>query len=69
MGPAAKKRKLASSRVESIEFDDAARHEFLTGFHKRKQQRIKHAQETAKEKDRLAKIEERKQVRILVPFQ
>lgn len=60
-GAHSRKRKLAS-RVEEINFDDTARHEFLTGFRKRKQQRIKHAQEVAEEKAREAKREERRRV-------
>lgn len=58
MGPSAKRRKLAS-KTEEVNFDPAARHEFLTGFRKRKQQRARHAQEVAekraKEEARLEK--------------
>ncbi|KAL4921618.1 nucleolar protein 12-domain-containing protein [Aspergillus aurantiobrunneus] len=61
-GAHSKKRKLPS-RVEEISFDDTARHQFLTGFRKRKQQRIKHAQEVAEQKVREAKREERKKMR------
>ncbi|KAJ9142681.1 hypothetical protein NKR23_g6971 [Pleurostoma richardsiae] len=60
--PPSKKRKTAHS-IEEITFDRSARTEYLTGFHKRKQQRIKHAQEIAAEKERKEKIEFRKQVR------
>lgn len=56
-----KKRKTAL--VEEIEFDFAAREEYLTGFHKRKLQRAKHAQEEATKKERLEKLDTRKQVR------
>ncbi|CAG9957401.1 unnamed protein product [Clonostachys rosea f. rosea IK726] len=49
-----KKRKFTSA-VEEVTFDNAARHEYLTGFHKRKQ-----AHQT---RQRLEKIETRKQVR------
>ncbi|KAK4511502.1 Cse1 domain-containing protein [Mucor velutinosus] len=35
----AKKRKAKKETVESVEFDDASRTEFLTGFHKRKVER------------------------------
>lgn len=61
MGPQAKRRK--TSKVEEINFDHSARHEFLTGFRKRKQQRIKHAQEVAEQKAREAKREDRKRMR------
>ncbi|KAE8361424.1 nucleolar protein 12-domain-containing protein [Aspergillus caelatus] len=61
MGPQAKRRK--TSKVEEITFDHSARHEFLTGFRKRKQQRIKHAQEVAEQKAREMKREERKRIR------
>jgi len=49
--------------VEEIAFDLAARQEYLTGFHKRKLQRAKHAQEAAGRRARAVKLEERKQVR------
>lgn len=59
--PLTKKRK-ATPAIEEIAFDNDARHEYLTGFHKRKQQRIKNAQEEAAKKARLERIEIRKQV-------
>jgi ribosomal RNA-processing protein 17 len=61
MGPQAKKRKL-TPKVEEINFDPADRQEFLTGFRKRKQQRIRHAQELAAERAREEKRLERKKV-------
>ncbi|KAI9668207.1 MAG: hypothetical protein M1821_001027 [Bathelium mastoideum] len=60
MGPITRKRKVTA--VEEVTFDEAAREEYLTGFHKRKQQRIKHAQEAAAKRERDERIEERKQV-------
>lgn len=43
-----KKRKLAAEpRVEEINFDSESRQEWLTGFHKRKVQRAKHAADNA----------------------
>lgn len=43
-----KKRKLAAApKVEEINFDSANREEWLTGFHKRKVQRAKHAADNA----------------------
>jgi len=60
MAPPMKKRKVA--QVEEIAFDFAAREEYLSGFHKRKLQRAKHAQEEAIKKERLEKLDTRKQV-------
>ncbi|UNI19156.1 hypothetical protein JDV02_005365 [Purpureocillium takamizusanense] len=60
--PPSKKRKTVSA-VEEVAFDNDARHEFLTGFHKRKQQRIKFAQEQAAKQARQEKLEARKQMR------
>ncbi|KAI0430843.1 nucleolar protein 12-domain-containing protein [Xylaria sp. FL1042] len=57
-----KKRKRQHT-IEEIKFDDEARAEYLTGFHKRKLQRAKHAQEQAAERARQEKIEARKQLR------
>lgn len=59
--PPSKKRK-ATHTVEEISFDNSARQEYLTGFHKRKVQRQKHAQEEAAKRAREEKIEFRKQV-------
>lgn len=61
MGPRTKRRKV-SDKVEEITFDSAARQEFLTGFHKRKLQRARHAQEIAEKKAQQMKREERKRV-------
>lgn len=49
--------------VEEVVFDKDSRHEFLTGFHKRKVERQKKAKKFHEEQDRLARIEERKQIR------
>lgn len=49
--------------TEEVTFDKDQRLDYLTGFHKRKLQRQKKAQEFNKEQDRLAKIEERKNVK------
>lgn len=62
MGPAAKKRKV--SKTEEVNFDPDARHEYLTGFRKRKQERIKHAQTAAEKRYR----EERRHDRAKVWF-
>ncbi|KAK4137696.1 hypothetical protein BT67DRAFT_396429, partial [Trichocladium antarcticum] len=60
--PPPKKRK-ATHAVEEITFDKDARAEYLTGFRKRKQARIKHAKEIAEEKAREERIVMRKQIR------
>ncbi|EED21689.1 protein required for cell viability Rrp17, putative [Talaromyces stipitatus ATCC 10500] len=62
MAPQAKRRKI-DSETEEINFDPAARHEFLTGFHKRKVQRIKLAQEHAEKRAREERREERRKIR------
>ncbi|MCJ1366656.1 hypothetical protein MMC16_005786 [Acarospora aff. strigata] len=62
MLPPTKRRKKSSSAVEEITFDPGAREEYLTGFHKRKVQRIKHAQEEAAKKERQERVLERKRV-------
>jgi ribosomal RNA-processing protein 17 len=66
MAPIAKRRKIEA--VEEISFDPASREQYLTGFHKRKQQRIKNAQETAAKREREEKIKQRKDVRDCIRF-
>ena len=61
MPPAIKRRKLGQ-RLEEITFDSTARADYLSGFHKRKQARIKHAQEAAAKREQEEKIRERKEV-------
>lgn len=56
-----KKRKIAHA-VEEINFDTDARQEYLTGFHKRKLQRIKRAQEESAKREKQEKLDSRKQV-------
>lgn len=60
--PPRKKRKV-SSALEEIAFDISAREDYLTGFHKRKLQRIKQAKEEAAKRDREDKLAARKIVR------
>ncbi|KAK4157206.1 nucleolar protein 12-domain-containing protein [Chaetomidium leptoderma] len=60
--PPPKKRKTAHA-IEEISFDKDARAEYLGGFHKRKQARIKFAQGVAEQKAREERIEMRKQIR------
>ncbi|KAI1115849.1 nucleolar protein 12-domain-containing protein [Nemania sp. NC0429] len=62
LAPPVKKRKRQHA-IEEIKFDDGARAEYLTGFHKRKLQRVRNAQEQAAERARQEKIEARKQLR------
>jgi ribosomal RNA-processing protein 17 len=62
MGPASKKRKIGSKAPAEITFDFAAREEYLTGFHKRKQARIKHAQEEAAKKEKEERLRMRREV-------
>ncbi|KAJ8113048.1 hypothetical protein ONZ43_g5243 [Nemania bipapillata] len=62
LAPPPKKRKKQHT-LEEIKFDDDARAEYLSGFHKRKLQRAKHAQEQAAERARQEKLETRKQLR------
>lgn len=59
--PPSKKRK-AEHTIEVITFDEEARADYLTGFRKRKQARIKHAQEVAEQKARQDKMDMRRQV-------
>jgi len=64
--PPRKKRKTTST-VEEVNFDNDARQEYLTGFHKRKLHRIKMAQEEAAKRARVERLEARKQVRVQWP--
>ena len=64
--PPPKRRKAKVPEIEEISFDITARQDYLTGFHKRKLQRAKHAKEQAVERERLEKIEARKMVRHIV---
>lgn len=61
--PAPSRKRKAAHAIEEISFDNSARSEYLTGFHKRKVQRQKHAQEEAAKRARQERIELRKQVR------
>ncbi|KAL8958852.1 MAG: hypothetical protein Q9193_004166 [Seirophora villosa] len=58
-----KKRRKGQPAIEEITFDFAAREEYLTGFHKRKLQRIKHAKEEALKREREEKVAARKALR------
>ncbi|KAL8947377.1 MAG: hypothetical protein Q9222_006343 [Ikaeria aurantiellina] len=58
-----RKRRKGEPVVEEIIFDFNDREEYLTGFHKRKLQRIKHAKEEALKRERQEKIADRKALR------
>jgi ribosomal RNA-processing protein 17 len=60
--PANPKKRKANHSVEEISFDADARKEYLTGFHKRKQHRIKVAQEQAALREKRERSELRKEV-------
>lgn len=67
-GPATKKRKIQMGKAPAeILFDTAAREDYLTGFHKRKLQRIKQAQELAVQAAKEEKKVHRREVR-MSPF-
>lgn len=66
MGPPTKKRKITVTAPEKIEFDPTAREEYLTGFHKRKVARQKHAQEEAAKREKEEKLQFRKEVQLLL---
>lgn len=61
--PPPRKKQRSASAIEEISFDFSAREDYLTGFHKRKLLRIKHAKEEAAKKDREEKLAARKIVR------
>lgn len=69
MPPKAKRRKIDVKAVEEVTFDTDARQEYLTGFHKRKLERAKHAREIAEKKARAEKLAERKRVSSYPPFE
>lgn len=62
MAPPPKKRKMNVTAPESITFDPAAREEYLTGFHKRKLERIKHAQDENAKREKEEKLRFRREV-------
>lgn len=60
--PLPPKRRKPVPTIEEIQFDASAREDYLTGFHKRKLQRIKNAKEEAAKKEREERIQARKHV-------
>ncbi|KAH7072975.1 nucleolar protein 12-domain-containing protein [Paraphoma chrysanthemicola] len=63
MPPPSKKRKLNVVVPEKIDFDPTAREEYLTGFHKRKVARQKHAQDEAAKREKEEKLRFRRELR------
>ncbi|EAU91599.1 hypothetical protein CC1G_11831 [Coprinopsis cinerea okayama7 len=59
----AAKRKAKQNEVKEVLFDDEARKEFLTGFHKRKKAKIEAARQKAKEREKQERLEERRERR------
>ncbi|KIV78474.1 hypothetical protein PV11_10189 [Exophiala sideris] len=63
MPPPTKRRRTEPTVVEEITFDPSARQEYLTGFHKRKVQRAKHAQAAAERTMREERLVGRRKLR------
>ncbi|KAF2084241.1 hypothetical protein K490DRAFT_76026 [Saccharata proteae CBS 121410] len=57
------RKRVKTQAVEEVTFDDSARAEYLTGFHKRKQERIKHSQQLAAKREREERVAQRKEIR------
>ena len=68
MGPPPSKKRKLFSTIEEIAFDPSAREDYLTGFHKRKLQRIKHAKEETAKREREEKLTARKIVSAATSF-
>lgn len=60
--PPSKKRKIKTVHEEKIDFDPAAREEYLTGFHKRKLARRKFAEDENAKKEKEEKLRFRREV-------
>jgi ribosomal RNA-processing protein 17 len=65
-GPPSKKRKTIH-KIEEINFDNDARADYLTGFHKRKVARANKAKEEAEKKEREERVKIRAQVGLFHP--
>lgn len=65
-GPPSKKRKTVHA-IEEISFDNDARADYLTGFHKRKVARATKAREEAEKKEKEERVKIRAQVRLPFP--
>ena len=66
-GPPSKKRKTAH-KIEEISFDNDARADYLTGFHKRKVARATRAREEAEKKEKEERVRIRAQVFFTFPL-
>lgn len=64
--PAKRRKTLKTTSVAEVKFDDAAREEFLTGFHKRKVARAKAAQEEAARREKEERVRGRREVSFLL---
>lgn len=60
--PNPNKKRKTEHKVDAISFDDTAREDYLTGFHKRKVERAKRARAEAEKKAREERVGMRKQV-------
>ena len=60
--PTSKKKRKAAPAIEEIVFDASAREDYLSGFHKRKLQRIKHARGEAAKREREERLNSRRLV-------
>ncbi|KAI1791294.1 nucleolar protein 12-domain-containing protein [Ganoderma leucocontextum] len=65
----AAKKKAKREQIKEIVFDDDARWEFLTGFHKRKVQKKEAAKKKAQERDKQERLETRREHRKLLAEQ
>ncbi|KAH6913956.1 nucleolar protein 12-domain-containing protein [Coprinopsis sp. MPI-PUGE-AT-0042] len=59
----AAKRRAKRNEIKEVLFDDEARREFLTGFHKRKKAKADAARQKAKEREKQERLEERREIR------
>jgi len=66
-GPPSKKRKTVH-KIEEISFDNDARADYLTGFHKRKVARATRAKEEAEKREKEEKVRIRAQVSTFILF-
>ncbi|KAI0351051.1 hypothetical protein OH77DRAFT_1439482 [Trametes cingulata] len=65
----AAKKKAKREQIKEIVFDDDARREFLTGFHKRKLQKKEAAKQKAKEREKQERLEARREHRRMLAEQ
>ncbi|RPD78533.1 hypothetical protein L226DRAFT_531875 [Lentinus tigrinus ALCF2SS1-7] len=65
----AAKKKAKREQVKEVLFDDAARREFLTGFHKRKLQKKELAKKKAQDREKQERLEARREHRRLLAEQ